>query len=40
MIHSFLFDLDAIYLIVILFFSMLAAIWIGYKTGLKKNQNG
>lgn len=38
MIHSFLFDLDAIYLIVILFFSMLAAIWIGYKTGLKKTK--
>jgi hypothetical protein len=36
MIHSFLNDLDALYIVLILFFSMLLAIWIGYKLGLKK----
>lgn len=36
MIHSFLNDLDAFYIVLILFFSMLIAIWIGYKFGLKK----
>jgi hypothetical protein len=35
MIHSFLNDLDAFYIVIILFFSMLLAIWIGYKIGLK-----
>jgi len=38
MIHSVLFDLDAIYIIIILFFLMLFAVWIGYKTGLKKTK--
>jgi hypothetical protein len=38
MIHSFLFDLEAVYIIVILFFLMLGAIWIGYKIGLKKTK--
>ena len=36
MIHSFLNDLDAFYIVLILFFSMLITIWIGYKLGLKK----
>ncbi len=36
MIHSFLNDLDAFYIVLFLFFSMLIAIWIGYKFGLKK----
>ena len=36
MIHSLLNDLDALYIAIILFFSMLTAIWIGYKIGLKK----
>lgn len=38
MIHSFLNDLDAFYIATILFFSMLIAIWIGYKIGLKKTK--
>jgi hypothetical protein len=38
MIHSLLFDLDALYIIIILFFSMLIAVWIGYKIGLKKTK--
>jgi len=38
MIHSFLFDLDAEFIVVILFFLMLIAIWFGYKTGLKKTK--
>ena len=38
MIHSLLFDLDAVYIVIILFFSMLIAVWIGYKTGLKKTK--
>lgn len=38
MIHSLLFDLDAVYIVIILFFSMLAAVWIGYKMGLKKTK--
>lgn len=36
MIHSLLFDLDAFYIVIILFFSMLAAVWIGYKMAFKK----
>lgn len=38
MIHSLLNDLDALYIAIILFFSMLTAIWIGYKIGLKKTK--
>ena len=38
MTHSFLNDLDALYIAIILFFLMLTAIWIGYKIGLKKAQ--
>ncbi|MCI4442228.1 MAG: hypothetical protein JHC39_01875 [Lentimicrobium sp.] len=38
MMHSLLFDLDALYIVIILFLSMLAAIWIGYKIGLKKTK--
>lgn len=38
MIHTFLYDLDAIFIIVILFFLMLASIWTGYKLGLKKTK--
>lgn len=36
MIHSLLFDLDATYIVIILFFSMLGAVWIGYKIAFKK----
>lgn len=39
MIHSFLNDLDALYIVFILFFFMLTAIWIGYKLGLKKTKS-
>ena len=38
MTHTFLYDLDAIYIIVVLFFLMLASIWTGYKLGLKKTK--
>lgn len=38
MIHSFLNDLDTWYIVIILYFSMLTAIWIGYKIGLKKTK--
>ena len=38
MTHSFLNDIDALYISTILFFSMLVAIWIGYKIGLKKTK--
>jgi len=38
MIHSFLNDLETPYIVISLFFSMLAAIWIGYKIGLKKTK--
>jgi hypothetical protein len=38
MIHSLLFDLDASYIVIILFFLMLIAVWIGYKIGLKKTK--
>jgi hypothetical protein len=38
MTHSLLNDLDALYIAIILFFLMLTAIWIGYKTGLKKTK--
>jgi len=38
MLHSLLFDLDALYIVIILFLSMLAAIWIGYRIGLKKTK--
>lgn len=39
MTHSFLNDLDAIYIAIILFFLMLTTIWIGYKIGLKKTKS-
>ncbi len=35
MIHSVLNDLDAKYIVIILFFSMLVAVWIGYKMASK-----
>ena len=38
MIHSFLFDLDAAFIVLLLFFLMLFAIWFGYKIGLKKTK--
>ncbi len=38
MIHSLLFDLDAVYIVIILFFSMLAAVWIGYKMASKNSE--
>ena len=38
MMHSLLFDLDSLYIVIILFLSMLSAIWIGYKIGLKKTK--
>jgi hypothetical protein len=38
MIHSFLNDLSALTIVIILFFSMLISIWIGYKTGLNKTE--
>lgn len=38
MIHSFLNDLDTSLIVIILFFSMLTAVWIGYKTGMKKTK--
>jgi hypothetical protein len=38
MTHSFLNDLDALYIVIILFILMLSSIWIGYKTGLKKTK--
>lgn len=36
MTHSFLNDLNALLIVTILFFSMLAGVWIGYKTAFKK----
>lgn len=36
--HSFLFDLDAKYIVIFLFFSMLLAINIGYRFGVKKTK--
>jgi hypothetical protein len=36
MTHSFLNDLDAFYIALILFFSMITTVWIGHKLGLKK----
>lgn len=36
--NSFLLDLDASYIVLSLFFSMLLAIWIGYKIGNKKTK--
>lgn len=39
MTHSFLNDLDALYISIILFFLMLTSIWAGYKIGLKKTKN-
>ena len=39
MIHSLLFDLDAVYIVIILFVFMLTAVWIGYKIGLKKTKS-
>jgi hypothetical protein len=38
MMHTFLNDLDALYIATILFFLMLLTIWIGYKIGLKKTK--
>jgi len=38
MIHSFLNDLDTFFIVIVLFFSMLAAVWIGYKIGLSKTK--
>ena len=38
MTHTFLNDLDAIYIVIILFFLMLIAIWLGYRLGLKKTK--
>ena len=38
MIHSFLNDLDTLFIVVVLFFLMLAAVWIGYKIGLNKTK--
>ncbi|MBC7847527.1 MAG: hypothetical protein H7Y10_13670 [Flavobacterium sp.] len=35
MVHSFLNDTDAFFIVLILFFSMLAAVWIGYKMASK-----
>lgn len=39
MTHSFLNDINALNIAVVLFFSMLIAIWIGYKLGLQKNKS-
>lgn len=39
MMHSFLNDLDAIYIVLILFFSMLIAVIIGYRIGFKKTKS-
>lgn len=39
MTHSFLNDIDALYISIILFFLMLTSIWAGYKIGLKKTKN-
>lgn len=36
MIHSFLNDIESVYIVIVLFFSMLITIWIGYKIGLKR----
>lgn len=36
--HSFLFDLDARYIVVFSFFAMLLAINIGYRFGVKKTK--
>lgn len=38
MIHSFLNNLDALYIVIILFLLMLISIWLGYKIGLKKTK--
>lgn len=35
MMHSFLNDLETIYIVIVLFFSMLTAVWIGYKIAYK-----
>ena len=39
MTHSFLNDLSALTIVLFLFFSMLIAILIGYKMGLKKTKS-
>ena len=39
MTHTFLNDLDTWHIVIVLFFSMLAAVWIGYKIGLKKTKS-
>ncbi len=39
MMHSVLNDLDALYIVIILFFLMLITIWIGYKIGVKKTKS-
>ena len=36
--HSFLFDLDANYIVLNLLFLMLIAIWIGFKIGINKEK--
>jgi uncharacterized protein HemY len=36
MMHSFLNDLNAIYIVLVLFVSLLIALGIGYRIGLKK----
>ncbi len=36
--HSFLFDLDAKYIVIFLFFAMLLAINLGYRVGVKKTK--
>lgn len=38
MAHTLLNDLDALYVVIFLFITMLTAIWIGYKIGLKKTK--
>ncbi|WP_310377409.1 hypothetical protein [Flavobacterium sp.] len=37
--HSLLNDLDANYIVIILFFIMLVAVWIGFKLGYKKTKS-
>lgn len=40
MTHSFLNDIDTLYIVLILFFAMLLSVWIGYKIAFKKpNKN-
>ena len=37
--HSFLFDLDAVYIVLVLFFTMLITLAIGYRLGRKSKKN-